>query len=214
MKKTVKKLFLLGTLVGLGIGLVMFIANYTILKNAETKLYTDVQKIPYRKVGLLLGTSKKLSNGYHNYYFLYRINAVAKLFHAHKIDYIIVSGDNSVKGYNETQDMKLDLVAKGVPEDRIFEDFAGFRTLDSVVRAKEIFGQKEITIISQKFHNERAIYLAEANDINAIGFNAKKVNARYGLKTKIREYFARVKVFIDLTTGKEPKFLGEKIIIP
>ncbi len=111
--------------------------------------------------------------------------------------------------------MKNDLIAKGVPEDRIFEDFAGFRTLDSVVRAKEIFGQDDITIISQKWHNERAIYLAEANDINAIGFNAKgvKITYRFGLKTRIREYFARVKVFIDLIIGKEPKFLGKKIII-
>lgn len=103
---------------------------------------------------------------------------------------------------------------KGVPENRIFEDFAGFRTLDSVVRAKEIFGQDSITIISQQFHNERAIFLAEKHNIKAIAFNAKDVNAKWGIRTKVREVFARVKVFLDLLTEKEPKFGGEKILIP
>lgn len=212
--KIIKRLFLIVFLGVLSIGLFTFWANYHMAKNAEGKIFHSVKDIPHRKVGLLLGTSKKLMNGYNNYYFVYRIKAAAALYHAKKLDYIIVSGDNSVKGYNETEDMKLDLIAKGVPENRIFEDFAGFRTLDSVVRAKDIFGQDSITIISQQFHNERAIFLAEKHDINAIAFNAKDVNAKWGFRTKIQEVFARVKVFVDLLTGKEPKFGGEKILIP
>ena len=109
--------------------------------------------------------------------------------------------------------MQLALMEKGIPECAITLDYAGFRTLDSVVRAKEIFGQNNITIISQKFHNERAIYLAENHGIKAVGYNAKNVIGRYGIKTKIREYFARTKVFIDIIFGITPKFLGEKIEI-
>ena len=92
-------------------------------------------------------------------------------------------------------------------------DYAGFRTLDSMVRAKAIFGLEDVTIISQKFHNERAIYLAEKKGLHAIGFNADGISLNQGLKVQIREYFARVKVFIDLALNTQPKFFGEKIEI-
>ncbi len=105
------------------------------------------------------------------------------------------------------------MVKAGIPENKIFLDFAGFRTLDSVVRIKEIFDQNSVTIISQQFHNERAIYLAEHFDIKAIGFNAKNVFNRYGFKVKLRDYLARVKVFVDIIFQVEPKFLGDKIEI-
>ena len=162
---------------------------------------------------MLLGTSKTLPSGYKNYYFYYRIDAAEKLYKSGKIEYIIVSGDNSRKDYNEPEDMKNELINRGIPADKIYEDFAGFRTLDSVVRAKEIFGQNSYIIISQKFHNERAVYLAQKNGIEAFGFNAKDVNKYAGIKTKIREYLARTKVFVDFFIGKEPKFGGEKIEI-
>ena len=130
-----------------------------------------------------------------------------------KIKYIIVSGDNSTKEYNEPFNMQKDLIEKGVNSEDIFLDYAGFRTLDSVIRSKEIFGQKNITIISQKFHNERAIFIAKSKDIQAVGFNAKDVSLKYGLKTRLREYLARVKMVMDIALNKQPKFLGEKIII-
>jgi len=109
--------------------------------------------------------------------------------------------------------MKLELMKAGIPENKIFEDFAGFRTLDSVVRAKEIFGQNSFIIISQRFHNERAVFLAKQNGIDAFGYNAKDVNKNAGFKTNVREKFARVKVFWDFMFGVEPKFGGKKIII-
>lgn len=211
--KILKKLIFVGILL-FGISLFsIFFCNYIIEK--ETKGFTtkDLKNLPERNSGVLLGTSKNLVNGRENPYFTNRIVAAAELYHAGKIRVIIVSGDNSRKEYNEPEQMKLSLIEKGVPEDRIFEDFAGFRTLDSVVRAKEIFGEDNFIIISQKFHNERAIYLAQKNGIEAFGYNAKDVSKNAGLKTNIREYFARVKVFVDLFFGVEPKFGGEKINI-
>ncbi len=188
-------------------------ANSTINKQTENKIYTETDSIPENNVGLLLGTSKFLRNGNSNQYFENRISATVQLYKTGKIKNIVISGDNSRKDYNEPEDMKNELIKRGIPENRIYLDFAGFRTYDSVFRMKEIYGQNSFTIISQEFHNQRAVYIANSLNLNAIGFNAKDVNAYNGFKTKIREKFARVKVFIDLFFDKKPKFLGEKIEI-
>lgn len=193
--------------------IVLHNADSTIRKASEGKLYTELDSIPKRKVGLLLGTSKLLKNGQPNLYFQYRVEAAAALFKARKVDFILISGDNSRQGYDEPSDMREALIALGVPQERIYLDYAGFRTLDSVVRAKEIFGLTELTLISQEFHNQRALYLAQKYGIKAIGFCARDVDKYFGLKTRVREYFARVKVFWDLTFGVQPKYLGEKIEI-
>ncbi len=193
--------------------ILVFTANYAISKNAEGKTFYNVSKIKKNKVGLVLGTSKYLKNGYLNLYFKYRIDATVKLYKQGKIDFVLVSGDNSSKTYDEPSNFKSELIKRGIPANRIFLDYAGFRTLDSIVRAKEIFGQTDITIISQKFHNERAIFLAEKHGIGAIGFNAKDVNIKHGILTKIREYFARTKAFVDILFEVKPKFLGKKITI-
>lgn len=118
-----------------------------------------------------------------------------------------------MKHYNEPQDMKDALIAKGVDADHLYIDAAGFRTLDSMVRMKEIFGQTKFTVISQQFHNERAIYLAEVYQMKPIAFNAKDVGHIRGLKVNIREKFARVKVFVDIILNIQPKFLGDSISI-
>ncbi len=136
-----------------------------------------------------------------------------ELYHAGKIQNIVISGDNSQKDYNEPQDMMDALVAAGIPANRIYLDFAGFRTFDSVFRMNVIFGQSSFTIISQEFHNLRAIYIARALGLNASGYNAKDVDAYNGFKTQVREKFARVKVLLDIWVGKQPKFLGQKIVI-
>ncbi|HFS67900.1 MAG TPA: vancomycin high temperature exclusion protein [Flavobacteriia bacterium] len=193
--------------------ILVFAANYIIEKNAENKTFSNLTQIKKNKVGLVLGTAKKLKNGRINLYFKYRVDATVALYKEGKIDFVLVSGDNGTKNYDEPSDFKNELIKKGIPENKIFLDYAGFRTLDSIVRAKEIFGQTSLTVISQKFHNERAIYLAEKNGISAIGFNAKDVNRKYGLKTKIREYFARTKAYFDIIFKVKPKFLGKKIKI-
>jgi SanA protein len=187
--------------------------NFYVEQKTKDYIYDDVNNIPENEVGLLLGTSKYLTSGMENLYYTYRIQAAVELYENKKIDIIIVSGDNSTKEYNEPVMMMNDLVEKGVKKEDIVLDYAGFRTLDSVVRSKEIFEQNKITIISQKFHNERAIFIAMIKDIDAIGYNAKDVNIRYGFKTQVREYLARVKMFFDIAVNKQPKFLGEKILI-
>ena len=188
-------------------------ADRLVKKTAQSKIYNSTEKIPYNKVGLLLGTGKILSNGRINLYYKYRIEAAVELFESKKIEFILVSGDNSSKNYDEPSTIKNDLILKGVPANKIYLDYAGFRTFDSVIRSKEIFGQNSITIISQQFHNERAIYISNQKNIKAVAFNAKDVSINYGAKTRLRERFARVKMMLDLIFKKKPKFLGEKIEI-
>lgn len=191
-----------------------FLAYNHIKNKSEKYIYTSISEVPTNKVGLLLGTSKYAQAGKVNLFYKYRIDAAVELYTNNKIKYILVSGDNSTKKYNEPKKIKEDLVKLGVPEEHIVLDYAGFRTLDSVVRAHEVFGENTFTIISQNFHNERAVYLARKFKSDAIAFNAKSVNQQYGFKVYIREYFARVKVFLDLLFKVKPKFLGEKISIP
>ncbi len=212
--KIFKKIINTGLILIVVSALFVWWSNTTIESDTETFNSFNINDIPKEKVGLVLGTGKTLANGQPNLYFNYRIDAAAELYKAGKVQYFIVSGDNSKKNYNEPEDMKLALMEKGVPENHIFEDFAGFRTLDSVVRAKDIFGQKELVIISQKFHNQRAVFLAQQNGMTAYGYNAKDVNKAMGFKTNLREKFARAKVYWDMFFGVEPKFGGEKIQIP
>ena len=207
--KKLKILVLLGVFIVLG----LIITNYMISYQAKDHIYDSVEDIPKNKVGLLLGTIKFLSNGNINLYYTYRINATVALYKAKKIDFVLISGDNGNTNYDEPTTFKKDLIAKGIPEHKIFLDYAGFRTLDSVIRAKAVFGQDSITIVSQQFHNERAIYLSKHNDIKAVAFNAKDVSGRYGLKVQLREYLARAKASIDVLFNVEPKFLGDKIEI-
>ncbi|CAM1339949.1 SanA/YdcF family protein [Tenacibaculum aestuarii] len=192
---------------------VIYFSNSIIENNAEGKLFNYTENTPKNKVGLLLGTVKYLFDGRINLYYQFRLDAAVELYKAGKIDFILVSGDNGSKGYDEPTDFKNDLIEAGIPENKIYLDYAGFRTLDSVVRVKEVFGQPSITIISQKFHNERALYLAQHFEIEAIGFNAKGVSGKKALKIQLREYLARVKVFVDILLGVDPKFLGEPIEI-
>lgn len=215
MKKYIKRAIIICSLLVLA-GIVTAITCYSIVKfSVAERIYNKVEDIPYNKVALLLGTAPVTPYGGHNRYFDYRIDATASLYKSGKISYILVSGDNHKKGYDEPTWMKEALMKQGVPENAIILDYAGFRTLDSVVRSKEIFGQEKITIISQEFHNERAVYLAEHYGIDAVAFNAKDVELlRKKLKIAIfREALSRVKMFIDIATGKEPKYLGEKIEI-
>lgn len=192
----------------------MLISNNWVKNTAKNKIFNQIDLVPETKVALLLGTGKYLQNGHENLYYIYRIKACVELWNSGKIKFIIISGDNRTLDYNEPEMMMKDLIGAGIPSTKIFLDFAGLRTLDSVIRAREIFGQSSFIVVSQQFHNERAIFIAEKNGINAIGYNAKNVNAQYGFKTAIREYFARVKVVLDIyLTHKKPKYLGEKIEI-
>lgn len=209
-RKKVAILFLLSCLL---IIVSIYVSNKVIINKAEGKLFNYTENIPKNKVGLLLGTVKYLSDGRVNLYYQFRLSAAVELYKAEKIDFILVSGDNGSEGYDEPTDFKNDLIEAGIPEGKIFLDYAGFRTLDSVVRVKDVFGQTSVTIISQQFHNERALYLANHFDIEAIGYNARGVSGKKAIKVQLREYLARVKVFVDILLNVNPKFLGEPIEI-
>lgn len=213
LKHKRKILLTLGALIIVAV-IVIFTCDRIIENATAEKIYSDVNDIPFNNVGLLLGTGKYLKSGYENAYYRHRINAAATLIKSGKIKYLVISGDNSRKEYDEPNDMRSDLMAAGVDSTLIYLDYAGFRTFDSIVRLREIFGQDKVTIISQPFHNQRAIYIASQEGINAIGFNAQDVNNRYGFKVQVREKLARVKVFVDMVIGTKPKFLGEKVVIP
>ncbi|CAM4218370.1 SanA/YdcF family protein [Zobellia nedashkovskayae] len=208
-----KRYYKIGGVLVLVLFLFILLCDFIISSSAKGKTFSNPNEIPKNRVGLVLGTSKKLIGGLPNPYYTYRINATIELYKAKKIDFVLVSGDNGTRYYNEPNTFKKDLIAKGIPSEKIFLDFAGFRTLDSMVRAKEVFGLNNVTVISQEFHNQRAIYLAEKKGLNAIGYNAKSIIGTQGLKVHLREYLARVKVFIDLALNIQPKFFGEEVEI-
>ncbi len=203
-----KKLFLFVICVG-----IILMLPWMLISFATTgMIYTNVDDVPARKYGLLLGTSPGAQNS--NLFFNTRIEAAKILYEKGKIEYIIVSGDNSTSSYNEPLYMKTELERRGVPTDKIVMDYAGFRTLDSVLRAKEIFSlTDDITIISQPFHLERALFLAKFHKINAIGFGAADVSLHYGLQTYIREIGARWLAMYDAIRGTQATVLGEKVEI-
>lgn len=190
-----------------------WISDKAIEDAIQGRIFSDEGTVQKHKVGLLLGTSKLLKDGRTNLYFQYRIDAAVTLFENGKIEHVLISGDHGIDTYNEPLDMQNELIRRGIPESNIHLDYAGFRTLDSVVRAKEIFGQRSFIVISQRFHNERSVYLAIQNGIDAIGFNAKDVDPILGFKTNAREKLARVKAYLDVLFGVRPKFLGERIAI-
>ena len=212
--KWIRRLGLLLLAVVLVLLAVVIYANVTAVWASRGRIFSEVKQVPVTRVGLVFGTTDRV-NGRENLYFRYRIEAAAKLWKAGKLETLIVSGDNRSRYYNEPEKMKQALVERGIPAERIVCDFAGLRTLDSVVRAKEIFGADPILFISQRFQNERAIYLAKANGIQAYGFNAEDVETQAGLKTKLREVGARVKMWLDVNfLNTRPKHLGEKVELP
>ena len=208
MKKVAKKILWTTCVMSFVCIFLMIICNQIVVNNAQGKVFSDIDSIKYNKVGLLLGTTPQARIGrITNYFFIYRIDAAEELYKAGKIEQILISGDeNSLDGVNEPECMRDSLVARGVPASAIILDGKGYRTICSVINANKVYGLKSFTIISQKFHNERAIYQAEhleldVEDLQA--YNAKMPKSRRAFLTTIREYFARVKMFIDLMSFEE-----------
>ena len=146
----------------------VIVSDMLINSYGKTKIFTSVESIPDNKVGLVLWTSKYIADGRRNLFYVYRLDAVKQLYDAKKIEYVLVSGDNGTPEYNEPDTMKRDLIEMWIPDEKIYADYAGFRTLDSIVRAEKIFEQSRYTIITQRFHLERALYLARSQGIEAI----------------------------------------------
>ena len=205
MKNIVKRIAWAAGVIAILCIALMFVCNQIVVNNARGKAFSEIDSIRYNKVGLLLGTTPQARfDRITNYFFVYRIDAAEQLYKAGKIEKILISGDeNSLDGVNEPECMRDSLVARGVPASAIILDGKGYRTICSVINANKVYGLKSFTIISQKFHNERAIYQAEhlGLDIENIqAYNAKDPKSRRAYLTTIREYFARVKMFMDLMT--------------
>lgn len=177
------------------------------VKACSRYVCSEPADLPEREYGLLLGASRFVRGRFLNEFYRLRIDAAVRLYQAGKIRKIIVSGDNGRPVYNEPDDMKADLMKAGIPEDVILSDYAGFRTLDSVMRARSLFGTEQFTVISQRFHCERAIYLARAKRLDAVGFAAEDPPLRFQYKNMLREPLACFKAWLDIhLLGTRPKF--------
>ncbi|MEC6814340.1 ElyC/SanA/YdcF family protein [Photobacterium toruni] len=196
--------------------LIIFVATLLLLDRwvsaqTESQIYHDPAKLPAYNIGLVLGTSKYIAKTLNPYY-TYRMSAAIDLYNKHKVDVFLVSGDNAHRSYNEPRTMKRDLLKAGVAKNEIVLDYAGFRTLDSVVRAKKVFDTNHFVIITQQFHCERALFIADHYNINATCLAVQEPQRGIAsFKIRVREVFARVKAIIDLfILHEQPKFLGPK----
>ena len=211
MMMTMKTLFRILLILLCALALLVVVCDLRVRNVARGRLYDDPQALSHQHAALLLGTSSRLRNGSPNPFFEHRMAAAAELFLAGKVDCILVSGDNRHASYNEPMAMRKALLDRNIPDSLIILDYAGFRTLDSVIRACEVFGQTSYIVVSQRFHNERAVYLATRHGIDAMGYNAADVRGPGAGRVRAREWLARVRACWDVLTGRGPHFLGEKI---
>nr|WP_254868866.1 ElyC/SanA/YdcF family protein [Vibrio hepatarius] len=196
------------TVIAVAIALLMI--DRWVSYQASDQVYMSQAEVENVDVAVVLGTSKYLGKVLNEYY-TQRIDAAISLYQEGKVANFLLSGDNAHRSYNEPWTMKRDLLKAGIPDEKIFLDYAGFRTLDSVVRAKEIFDTDDFLIISQKFHCERALFIANFHDINAKCIAVPGPTSHSGIKVRVREVFARAKAVLDLyITNARPKFLGPK----
>ena len=206
-----RRLLLFFLILGIVIAIGFATCAWLIQQAGKERVYDRADTIPVREIGLVLGTSEHRLDGGDNPYFKYRIAAAAKLYHMGKVKRLLVSGDNRLNNYNEPEDMKRALVAQHVPAGIITLDYAGLRTLDSIVRARKVFGLRQFTIISQRDHDERALLIARYYGIDAIAYAADDVEFQYAERAHIHEWLAEVKVVLDLyVLHTEPKHLGPR----
>ena len=180
------------------LAIIVALCNISVDRNAEGRTFSDINDVPTMQTALLLGTNPKTRDGKRpSSFYLARINATAELYKHGKFRQLIISGDKR-EGYDEPQTMRHDLIERGVPDSIIMMDGQGYRTLLSLRNSKQYFGVHDMIIISQKWHNERSIFLADKMNIKAVGYNADDVRHPRAIWTHIRELLARVKLFIDL----------------
>lgn len=198
------------TIVG-AIGVLVLAANAWIIGTTRDRITDSIDRLPIFDVALVLGTSPYTHTGNPNQLFENRIDAAAQLYQQGRVRHLLVSGANPSTAYNEPQKMYQALRAKGVPDSAMTLDFAGFRTLDSIVRAKRVFGLKRAVIVSQRYHEYRALFIARHAGLDAWGYIWPHEDRRQPLRTETREYLARVKALLDLYVfDTAPRFLGPR----
>lgn len=200
--------------IAVGVLLIIAISNAWIIESTKGNIYYSIDNLPVKNVALVLGTSDKLMSGENNPFFQTRINMAANLYKSGKVKHLLLSGDNRSKYYNEPQKMKNALKDMGIPDEAITLDFAGLRTLDSIVRCKEIFGLDDVIIVTQKFHCYRALFLSKYYGLDAVGMSTDAVPKSMAFKTVLREIFARtVAIWDTYIINKSPKHMGEREVI-
>ena len=193
------------------LALLLLLCNIWVILSTTSQVYTEFREVPERKVALVLGTSKRFADGRPNIYFKNRIEAAARLYKEGKVKHLILSGDNRTQYYNEPRDMKEALLARGIPESVITLDYAGLRTLDSVVRSKKIFGQDELIVVTQKFHSYRAVFIGDYYKMNTVAYAAEEIPFKESINILFREFLARPMAVLDLyVLRKNPRHLGRR----
>ncbi|MBK5939008.1 SanA/YdcF family protein [Halochromatium roseum] len=187
---------------------VLLLIDLGISLSTRSSITDSLEQVQPTEIALILGTSRGI-RGRLNPFYQARIEAAAELYHSCKVLGILVSGDNATRYYNEPVSMQKDLIALGVPADHITLDYAGFRTLDSMVRAKEVFGLDEVLVVSQRFQAARAIFLGRQFGIDAQGYAAADPEHSGYIRVRIREILARAAAVLDILTGQGPRFLGD-----
>jgi len=204
---------LLGGALALIVVLGAWLADGRIERFAAPYLADDPADLPEVDVALVLGAAPIGPEGGPNRYFEYRLDAAAALWRAGKVKYLLVSGDNRRPDYDEPSAMRAGLIARGVPEQAIYRDFAGVRTRDSVLRARSVFGQQRLIIVSQGFHASRAIFLARREGIEAWGLAARDVARAYSIFTELRRYPSALRAYYDVWFDTPPRHTGSTIAI-
>jgi SanA protein len=213
IKRAVLAVLIVALLTPLAAGAFAVWADRHVEVSAAGRVFDELDALPHREVAVVLGTSK-YSRGRLNSFYVGRIRAAAELYHAGKVDGILVSGDNSSVNYNEPAAMRADLIAQGVPAEHVTADYAGFRTLDSIYRAGDVFGLDTYVVVSQPFHIERALYLADQKGHDAIGYAASGPQGYHAQRNRAREVLARAKAVLDVEILRVgPKYLGEPVYV-
>lgn len=188
-------LFFLGAL-ALAVVLLAWFAERRLDQSAVTRSFDDIARLPDVEVALVLGTAPIGPEGGPNVYFVRRLDAAAALWKAGKVRHFIVSGSPG-----EPVAMRAGLVERGVPAAAVYGDPAGYRTWDSVLRARDVYGQKRLIIVSQRFHLSRALFQARHAGIEAWGFEARDVDSPYSIFTELRRFPSALRAYFDVWTN-------------
>ncbi|WIM13551.1 MAG: hypothetical protein OJF58_004519 [Enhydrobacter sp.] len=199
--------------VAIALALLSWIAQRRLESLGESFVTSDPARLPAVEVALVLGAAPIGPEGGPNRYFEYRLDAAAALWRAGKVRYLLASGDLRSPDYDEPTAMRVGLIARGVPGECIYRDFAGVRTRDSILRAREIFGQRRLVVVSQPFHLARAIFLARQEGIEAWGLAARDVDRPYSILTTLRRYPSALRAYYDVWLDTPARQSGKPVVI-